>query len=107
MSQDNSKQRKPESQKIFEEADNAGRFSGNDNDAKAAKQQATENIQKDTNTASQTGGKNLENTDAEARRDPAQVHDYKGESQNVNDDNGRPLNEEELRNARNKANEGK
>jgi len=47
-----------------------------------------------------------ENTDAEARRDPAQSHNYKGEAQNVNDDSGRPLNENELNKARNKANEG-
>jgi hypothetical protein len=40
-------------------------------------------------------------------RDSAQVHDTKGEAQNVNDDEGRPLNEEETEKARNKALEGK
>lgn len=47
-----------------------------------------------------------QNTDAEAHRDPAQSHDYKGEAQNVNDDTGRPLNKNEISHARNKANEG-
>ena len=43
----------------------------------------------------------------EARRDPAQSHDYKGEAQNVNDDQGRSLSEDELQRARNKGTEGK
>ena len=47
-----------------------------------------------------------QNTDAEAYRDPAQSHDYKGEAQNVNDDTGRPLNKNEILHARNNANEG-
>ena len=41
-----------------------------------------------------------------ARRDPNQSHDYKGESQNVNDDTDRTLSQEELDHARNKATEG-
>ena len=44
--------------------------------------------------------------DALAHRD-AQSHDYKGEAQNVNDDSGRPLNDDELERARVKANESK
>jgi hypothetical protein len=43
---------------------------------------------------------------AESKRDKAQSHDYKGEAQNVNDNNGRPMNEEEPGKARNKATEG-
>lgn len=43
----------------------------------------------------------------EARKDPAQSHDFKGEAQNVNNDTGRPLTNDELRRSRNKANEGK
>ena len=105
MAKNTSKNRKSESQKIFEQADNAGRFAGNDADAQAARQQATENIRQDTSSPKERGNQN-ENTDAEARRDPAQAHDYKGEAQNVNDDSGRPLNEDEANKARNKANEG-
>jgi hypothetical protein len=45
-------------------------------------------------------------SNAEARRDKNQSHDYKGEAQNVNDDKGRPLNEKETKHARNKATEG-
>jgi hypothetical protein len=48
-----------------------------------------------------------EETDALARRDPKQSHDYKGEAQNVNEDDGRPLHEDELEHARNKSTEGK
>jgi hypothetical protein len=104
MAQNKDKNRKSEAQKIFEEADNAGRFAGNDPDAKAARSGAIENIRQDT--GSNGNERNKEATDAEARRDPAQTHDYKGESQNVNDDTGRPLNEEETQHARNKAMEG-
>jgi hypothetical protein len=44
-------------------------------------------------------------TDQQAHRNPAKASDYKGEAQNVNDDTGRPLNEDETAHARNKANE--
>jgi hypothetical protein len=63
----------------------------------------------DKNTSdSRQGDRNRNNdyNDADARRDPAQTHDMKGEAQNVNDDTGRPLNEQDLNKARNKANEG-
>jgi hypothetical protein len=43
----------------------------------------------------------------QAHRHPAKAADYKGEAQNVNDDEGRPLNDEELEQASNKANESK
>ena len=46
-----------------------------------------------------------DNSDIVAGR-ATQAHDYKGEAQNVNDDTGRPLEEEELEHARNKATEG-
>ncbi len=45
------KHRKSEAQKQFEAADNAGRFAGDDADAKAAKEQAMENIKQDTNSS--------------------------------------------------------
>ena len=99
------KDRKSEAQKRFEQADNAGRFAGEDADAKAAWSQSIGNVRRDRGTNPRHRNSN-ENTDAEAHRDPAQSHDYKGEAQNVNDDTGRPLNEDEITHARNKANEG-
>jgi hypothetical protein len=105
MAENNSKNRKSESQEIFEQADNAGRFAGNDSDAQSAREQAVENIRQDTESSREERNKDV-NTDEEARRDPAQSQDYKGESQNVNDDTDRPLNEEERDKARNKATEG-
>lgn len=102
---ENSKQRKTESQEIFEQADNAGRFAGNDADAQAARQQAEENIRTEVQSSRDETEKN-ESTDSEAGRDSAQSHDYKGEAQNVNNDTGRPLNEEETEKARRKADEG-
>jgi hypothetical protein len=107
MAQNTSKNRKSEAQEIFEQADNAGRFAGNDTDAKSAKDQAVENIRQDTQSTRDERNKDEnENTDTEARRDLAQSHDYKEEAQNVNDDTGRPLNEDESNSARSKANEG-
>jgi len=100
------KDRKSEAQKRFEQADNAGRFAGEDADAKAAWSQSMENIRQDRAANPRHRNNSNENTDAEAHRDPAQSHDYKGEAQNVNDDTGRPLNEDEITHARNKANEG-
>jgi hypothetical protein len=104
--QNTEKNRKSDAQEVFEQAENAGRFAGNDNDANAAKTAAQENIRQDVNSSREE--RSHDQTDAEARRDPAQSQDYKGESQNVNDDNGRPLTSgDELDHARNKANEGK
>jgi hypothetical protein len=104
MAENTSKHRKSESQEVFEQADNAGRFAGSDTDSKAARQLAEENITEDDQSSREERNKN-ESTDADARRD-AQAHDYKGESQNVNDDTGRPLTREETDNARDKGNEG-
>ncbi len=106
MAKNKNKNRKTEAQERFEEADNAGRFAGDDADAKAARAQAVKNIKQDNNFMENEHTGQDENTDAEARRDAAQSHDYKGESQNVNDDTGRPLNEDEIAGARNKAMEG-
>ena len=100
------KNRKSQAQEIYEQADNAGRFAGDDSDSKAAREQAIENIRQDTNSNPQERDKENDNSDAEARRDPEQSQDYKGEAQNVNDDSGRPLDEQELDRARNKATEG-
>jgi hypothetical protein len=105
MAENTSKHRKSESQEIFEQADNAGRFAGTDSDAQAARRQAEENITQDAQSSREERNEQ-ENTDDEARRDPVQPHDYKGEAQNVNDDSERPLSNEETDKARNKANEG-
>jgi hypothetical protein len=105
MADNTPKNRKSASQEIYEQADNAGRFAGNDIDAQSARKQAEENI-KSSSQSSRQELDPIENTDAEARRDPSQVHDLKEEAQNINDDTGRPLNEEETGKARNKSNEG-
>lgn len=113
----NDKNRKSEIQERFDVAANDGRFAGNDEDARKAKQNALDAGAKDTtgydsslkqNTGSSGSDTGNESTDAEARRDPAQSHNYKGEAQNVNDDTGRPMgqNQDELRHARNKAHSG-
>jgi hypothetical protein len=109
----NEKNRKSEAQKHFEEADNAGRFAGNDNDAKAARERAMENIKQDTSSGREERNQGNQDSiigDAEARRDGAQSHDYKGEAQNVNidpEDRGRlGGNDKDVEHARNKAMQG-
>jgi hypothetical protein len=104
--ENSSRQRKSEAQTRLEEADNAGRFAGSDADAQAARKQAIENVKQDTNSTQKERSQSSEDTDAEARRDPAQTHDAKGEAQNINDDSSRPLTNEEAEHARNKAGEG-
>jgi hypothetical protein len=111
MQQD--KNRKSEAQKHFEEADNAGRFAGNDTDAQSAREKATQNIKQQANSTiseSSRGNKDDAMGDAEARRDPNQSHDYKGEAQNVNIDpevEGRlGGNDRDIEHARNKAMQG-
>jgi hypothetical protein len=106
MARNTEKNRKSKAQKLYDEAENAGRFAGNDADGKAAREQAVKNIKQEAGRGRQNRNIEDQDTDAEARRDPAQSHDYKGEAQNVNDDTGRALNEEELKHARNKTNEG-
>ena len=59
------KNRKSESQERFEEADNAGRFAGNDTDAQSAKQQAINNIREDSGSTREE--RDQENSDTEAR----------------------------------------
>jgi|GEM_PF-3470856 len=104
--ENNNKNRKSEAQEIYEQADNAGRFAGDDADSKAAREQAIENIRQDTGSSSAERNKNENASDEEARRDPSQSKDYKGEAQNVNDDAGRPLDPQEVDRAVNKATEG-
>jgi hypothetical protein len=95
------KQRKSEAQKNFEEAENAGRFAGNDPDALASKEQARENIRQDTD-ANQDERNNKDNQ-AKNRQGDNQSQDGKGEGQNVNDDEGRLPEPGEPDHARNKA----
>jgi hypothetical protein len=104
--QNTNKDRKSEAQEIFDQADNAGRFAGDDNDSKTARAAAEENIKQDTGSSREERSGDRDATDAEARRDRGQSHDYKGEAQNVNDDTGRPMEEGETGHARNKAMEG-
>lgn len=108
MAENTSKNRKSEAEENFEAAENAGRFAGNDADVRAARHQAEENIQNEQNkNGSQDQEGDLDTTNIDAARDEAQVHDLKGEAQNVNDDTGRPLTDEEAAHARNKATEGR
>ena len=101
---DQTKNRKSEAEENFEAANNAGSFAGNDADAGEARKNATDQVRAQTQGSNNSSS--ATDTDAEARRDPAQAHDYKGEAQNVNDDTDRTLSEEETQKARNKANEG-
>lgn len=101
-----SKNRKSEAQEIFDEADNAGRFAGDNQDSREARDRANENLKEETGSTNNNSNSDTENTDADARRDWAQTHNTKGEAQNVNDDTGRPLNEDEAEKASNKSNEG-
>ncbi|MGE5521449.1 MAG: hypothetical protein ACM3VS_16105 [Candidatus Dadabacteria bacterium] len=99
--------RRIDPRQAFEQASDTGRFSSDDSSTRTARQQVIQNINRDDISSRPDGDQANENTDAEARRDNAQLHDYKGESQNVNDDTGRPLSEDELKHARNKSREGK
>ena len=110
------KDRKSEAQERFEEADNAGRFAGDDEDARQAKAAALKGDVRDTtgydsspvhNESGTRSNPGDEQTNATAHRGSAQVQDFTGDAQNVNDGSGRPLNDEELGHARNKANESK
>lgn len=95
MPEDNNthKERKSEAQKQFEEADNAGRFAGNDADSREAREQAETNARQDTAERNDEGG---EDDDSNP-----------GEAQNVvSDDNGGRLEGEEAKDARNKSTEG-
>ena len=111
------KNRKSAAQKQFEEADNAGRFSGDDADARGAKEAAlrqgdvTDTTGYNSGTFENESGDRArpgdEKTNASAHRGDAAVQDFAGDAQNINADNNRPLNDDELQHARNKANEGK
>lgn len=111
----NDKNRKSEAQERFEEADNAGRFAGNDQDARDAKQAALRTGARDTTgydsgpTENQRSRTNpdRDTTNEGGHHGSAQADDFAGDAQNVNADNSRPLQGDELGHARNKANESK
>lgn len=112
----NDKNRKSEVQKQFEEADNAGRFAGDDQDARDAKnaalrQGATDTTGYDSGTFENKSGNRSqpddETTNASAHRGDAQVQGFASDAQNVNDGGDRPMNDDELEHARNKANASK
>ena len=109
------KNRKSEAQENFEEADNAGRFAGGDADAQEAKNRALQQGATDTTgynsgtVANESGDRaepGDEFTNASAHRGDAQVQDFSGDADNVDDSGNRPLSDEELEHARNKANQG-
>ena len=110
MAQDNSKntdkQRKSEAQERFEQADNAGRFAGDDNDAKRARQVAEEAIRQDTGSSSGEHNKGTDRLDTPAKRGTTQAQDTAGDAQNEEVDGSGRLEGKEAEDARNKATEG-
>lgn len=109
----NEKDRKSEAQKRFEEADNAGRFAGDDADARSAREQAMQGIPQQVQAGAQDpgdGNRDAAIGNSEARRQGNQVHDLKGEAQNVNTDPEEPGrlggNDRDAEHAREKAMEG-
>ena len=110
MAQDNSrnteKNRKSEAQERFEQADNAGRFAGDDADAKAARQAAEENIRQDTTSSREERNKGTDRLDTPGKRGTNQVQDTAGDAQNEEVDGSGRLEGKEAENARNKATEG-
>jgi hypothetical protein len=111
----NEKDRKSEIQERFDEADNAGRFAGNDADAQDAKNSLLQQGAKDTTGYDSSPTENRrsqynpdrDGSDDAAHRGSANADDFTGDAQNVNGDNSRPLQEDELQHARNKSNESK
>lgn len=110
MAQDNirntDKNRKSEAQERFEQADNAGRFAGNDADAQAARRSMEENIRQDTTSSSEERNKGTDRLDTPARRGTAQAQDTAGDAQNEEVDGSGRLEGKSADDARNKANEG-
>ena len=101
------KDRKSESSERFEQAENAGRFAGNDADAKAAKEQSTENMKQDTASRKSEKSSRDDRPGAAAGRGSNQSQDFAGEAQNVEDDGtGRLENEEVRKSAAYKSTEG-
>lgn len=100
------KNRKSEAQERFEQADNAGRFAGNDADAQAARRSMEENIRQDTASSSEERNKGTDRLDTPAKRGTAQAQDTAGDAQNEEVDGSGRLEGKSAEDARNKANEG-
>ena len=106
------KMRKSEEQKRLEEAENAGRLAGNDAESQQARARYEESSRQEARRAeehqrSQMGDGQV--LDADAVR-PAQGNMLNEEAQNINKDRGDAdllEGEEETKNARNKAMQGK
>lgn len=79
------KGRKSDARKDFEEAENAGRFAGNDADAQAARSEAEQKIREvEGSRPSQLGNREVLPEDAPPRLDDAQTNNITSEAQNVN-----------------------
>lgn len=101
------KARKSEAQKTFEEADNAGRFAGDDADAQNARTKAEANIRQEAGALRNQGQQPKAGDDENIR--PEQSNAFKAEAQNINkagNDGNLHNNDNSLEHARNKANQG-
>ena len=113
MQQENSsdKMRKSEAQKRFEEADNAGRFAGDDADARRARAQAEQSVKQDAQNSGNRQDRDMGNgeiMDADDVR-PGHANMMEEEAQNINKDRtgaDRLVNDNEAQKARNKSSEG-
>jgi len=107
----NDKVRKSEAQKRLEEAENAGRFAGDDADARNARAQAEQNVRQEGQNSGDRQQQKMgsgEIMDADAVR-PGQANMMEEEAQNINKDRtGADLldDDSETGKARNKANQG-
>lgn len=112
MQQENSrdKNRKSEAQKRFDEADNAGRFAGDDADARNARAQAEQNVKQDAQNSGNRQRQKMGDgqiMDADAVR-PGHANMMEEEAQNINKDStgADRLDDNEIEKARNKAGQG-
>ena len=112
MQQENSrdKNRKSEAQKRFDEAENAGRFAGDDADARNARAQAEQNVKQDAQNSGNRQRQKMGDgqiMDADAVR-PGNANMMEEEAQNINKDStgADRLDDNEIEKARNKAGQG-
>ena len=113
MQQENSrdKNRKSEAQKRFDEAENAGRFAGDDADARNARAQAEQNVKQDAQNSGNRQRQKMGDgqiMDADAVR-PGHANMMEEEAQNINKDTtgaDRLDDDSESQKARNKAGQG-
>ncbi len=104
------KDRKSDAQKEYERLENEGRFAGDDEDSRGARQEAAENIMEAPRKFQPQPDRDNGFNNEEAHRDPNQSHTYRVEAQNDRSESPDPDlldNEGETNHARNKANEGR